>query len=1140
MHGSRGNRENAAMLFFLLFIAACAASDGSGSPQCKVAGWRVCVPLKGKMGQMNVPGKCVKCKGLKEGVGPVSPFSFLAGARHVAIRGHQFHVLSENSLTPLEHSVVLTLTLVDAKITDVKNSTFAGFCSLETLSLDSNRLANVRQTWFTGLKNLRRLTLSNNYIKQIEPGSFVSLTRLLFLDLENNLLQAVDPAWLFGLKSIMVMNLGLNEIESISPKSFQHIQLTWLDLSGNDLSCLDEDVFLGQSWLSRLHVSSGILSSVHDAKPHEMMWSLQRFFNAMRGSARLVVAVPRFLFCVSHNGETPGFSFWWMFGSSDNLPYHRIVHAYACDISDRSLSMISIQPPVVVLATDDSLTDKLETNTLEQCRQVWEYNGGVALGLVRRSIFRLVSLSTGNSTFEGIGMSFAQTQDTNTLTTTESGYSQTHTLHTNANHDNVKNITCIRLTKDEHTTLFFTTSQNQRQTTATTHRTNTDHSISLTHYTKHTEKDYTSSEMVGTSTLQGTTEPGPGPEVPPATDHVLISVAVVSAVVGLVLSSLVVLVLKLCSTRMSEDDDIASDDAHVWTIPPGVTFPGLLRSASLPARSGKMASDDAVSCRSLPAVLHSIEPTYSQIPDDVALAQRPLPGLPHVYCEIPEGALPGVVRSASVPACTRGSASDDSASCRSLPAVLFSIEPTYNQIPDHMAAAQRPLPALPSTAWEMPEHGAAAQRPLPVLPHSYSEIPNDEESGPMPFYADPAQASLHVVTNRGQIRRAFRDVTTASNRHLSGRSIPAYGSAEQTNAQHNTLYRKALDAQDIRARRNLRTGLVSHSTDQSLKTFVHVTDAILSRGQEVTEAHIAFLTHPQPGGHWPWEISGDGSRITPRRVSLPLVTLPNTYWPWEIPGEGTCNTPRRASLPTVTLPNTYWPWEIPGEGTHTTARRVSLPTVTPPNTYWPWEIPGEGTRNTPRRASLPTVTLPNTYWPWEIEGEGTRNTPRRAPLPTVTLPNTYWPWEIPGEGTRNTPRRAPLPTIPGEGTQNTPRRASLPAVTLPNTYWPWEIPGEGTCNTPRRAPLPTVTLPNTYWPWEIPGEGTQNTPRRASLPTVTLPNTYWPWEIPGEGTCNTPRRAPLPTVTLPNTYWPWEIHGEGTQNTPRRSALPTT
>ncbi|KAI8514029.1 hypothetical protein Bbelb_083530 [Branchiostoma belcheri] len=1122
-----GVRKNAAMLFLLLFIATCTASDGPGSPQCKVAGWRVCVPLKGKMGQMKVSGTCVVCGVQIEGVAPVSPFSFLAGAQHVAIRGYPFHFLSANSLAPLEHSVVLTLALLNAKITDVKNNTLAGFSSLVQLSLDSNRLTNVKKTWFTaGLKNLRWLTLSNNYIKQIQPGSFANLTRLYGLNLENNLLQVVDPAWLFGLKGHMLMNLGLNAINSIAPGSFRHIQLYWLDLSGNDLSCLDEDVFRGQSWLGRLRVSSGTLSTVHDAKPHEMTWSLQRFFLAMRGSAVLAVVVPRFHFCVSHNRVTPGFSFWWMFDSSDSVPYNIAPTAYACGIFKSSL--ISIQPPVVVLAIDDSLTDKLETNSPEQCRQVWEYDGGIAMELGGSSYFRLVSLSTGNSTFEGVGMSFVQTQDTNTLTTTESGYGQTHTAITNANHDHAKNITCILLTKDKHTTLFFTTPQDQLQTHKATYSTETGHSVSLTHYTKHTEKYYPSSEMVDNSTLQASSTATSGPEVPPKIDHVLISVVAVSALVGLVLSSLLVLVLKLCSKGTSEDER-DSDDAHVWTVPPGVAFPGLLRSASLPAR-GKMALDAVVSCRSLPVALHSVQPTYTEIPDDVACAQRPLPSLPHDDV---------MVRSASLPARTRGTAPDDAASCRSLPTVLQSIEPTYSEIPDHMAAAQRPLPALPRTSWEITEHGAAAQRPLPVPHHTYSEIP-DDESGPMPFYTDPGGFSLHVVRNRGQNKRAFRDVTTTSNRHLSGRSMATYGSAEQNKAQGDSVYRMAIDVQGIRTRRNLRTGLLSQAIDQSVRTYVNVTDAIMSRGQEVTEAHIAFLT--SPGTFGSWEISGEGTRITPRRASLPTVTLPNTYWPWEIPGEGTCNTSRRASLPTVTLPNTYWPWEIPGEGASNTPRRASLPTVTLPNTYWPWEIPGEGTRNTPRRTSLPTVTLPNTYWPWEIPGDGTRNTPQRAPLPTVTLPNTYWPWEIPGEGTRNTARRASLPTvtlpntywpweIPGEGTRNTPQRAPLPTVTPPNTYWPWEIPGDGTRNTPQRAPLPTVTPPNTYWPWEIPGDGTRNTPQRAPLPTVTLPNTYWPWEIPGDGTRNTPRRASLPTVTLPNTYWPWEIPEDGTRNT---------
>eukprot|EP00058_Branchiostoma_floridae_P013738 XP_002599226.1 hypothetical protein BRAFLDRAFT_64425 [Branchiostoma floridae] len=994
------------MLCLILLPAACAASSGPGFPSCKAGGWQECVPVKAHSGMMatTVSWKyaCAMCKVQNESVASGGPFPFLAKAEGVAVRGYPFHVLSAESLAPLEHSVVRSLALIDAEITDVENNTFAGFSILFKLSLDSNRLTSVKRAWSTGLEKLFQLVLSNNNIKQIEPGAFVRLTHLYLLDLENNLLQVVDPAWLFRLKGIKILFLGSNAINSISPGSFKHLQLTLLDLTSTGLSCLDGEVLLGQSSLARLSISSDVLSSVHDARPHGMMWSLYQVTNVYRGSVTMVVWVPKLIFCVRHNAY--GFSFGWMFASSNNVPLNMVgvTPGNSCGVFDRSLRMISIQAPVVVLATDGSQADKLVPNTLEQCMEVWEYASGITVGPVGSSIFRLASMTEGNASFEGVAMSFSQTKDTTTLTTYEPGYNQRHATPTNTFRDNTQNITCILLTKDEHTELFFTAPQVQghTHTTPTPYRTDTE-SSRLTHYT--------SSEPGDNSTLRMSTTTGS--EMPPATDHVVIPV-VVSAVLSLVVSSLAVLAWMSSSPGLNTEDE--SDDAHVWTIPPGVAFPGLLRSASLPACSSKMASDDAASCRSLPAVLHSIEPAYSGIPDDIAAAHRPLPGLPHTYWEIPDDDISDLVRSSSLPAvsCTRKGAPDDATSCRSLPAVLMSIEPTYSLIPDRIAAAQRPLPALPRISWETADRNTAAQRPLSAPRHTYSEIP-DDESGPMPFYADAAE------------------------HHIPRRS--------------------------------------------SLATL--------------------------PNTYWPWEISGDGTRITPRRASLPLVTLPNTYWPWEMTGQGARNTPRRSSL--ATLPNTYWPWEI-GEGPRNTPRRSSLSTL--PNTYWPWEIStGERTRNTPRRVSLPLVTPPNTYWPWEI-GEGPSNTPRRSSL--STLPNTYWPWEI----------------STGERTRNTPRRVSLPLVTPPNTYWPWEI-GEGPSNTPRRSSL--STLPNTYWPWEIStGERTRNTPRRASLLSHHLTPT-------GHGRLGRDLVTHHGARPFPHCLTPTG-HGrsdrEGTRNTPRRSS----
>eukprot|EP00058_Branchiostoma_floridae_P003521 XP_002589009.1 hypothetical protein BRAFLDRAFT_87481 [Branchiostoma floridae] len=1178
------------MLFLLLLAAACGDPNGPSVPQCKTAGWRECVPVTPRTGiLMYGTSACVMCKVLNVRVASGGPFSFLARANSVAIKAYPFHVLSAKKLAPLQHSVLYTLALIDANITDVENNTFVGFPSLDKLSLDSNRLTNIKQGWFTGLENLLTLILSNNNIEGIEPGSFVHLRSLSILDLENNLLQVVHPAWLFGPTLVQILNLGYNEIGSISPGSFQPVQLTWLDLMGNDLSSLDGDVLGGQSSLSRLHISSGMLASVHDAKPHGILWTLQRFvrfgsWSAIgrgsatgRRSATLVVAVPKFIFCARYTAYE--LSLGWTFDSSDIVPGTTELGAVnpgiSCGTLDRSLSTISIKAPAVVLATVGSLADRLVPNTLEQCRQVWEYDGGIVVqvGPFGSSMFRLASLATGSTSTEDVALSFVQKQDKSTLTTPEFDSSQQNTTHTNLTHDNTKNITCIILTKDEHAKLFFTvpTVQRQTHTIETTYRTHIGNSSSLTPYSETTENDNTSSLQRQTtekdsttreprdhSTLQGSTTPAADLEV-----LAVISVAV-SAVVGLVLSVLIVLVWKMCSTRFIAEDGRAGDDAHIWTIPPGVAFPGLLRSASLPTRPIKVVSDDAVSCRSLPAVLDSIQPTYSEIPDGIAAAQRPLPGLPHVYSEIPDAPISGVVRSASLPVCTSGGGTDDVASCRSLPAVLLSIEPNYSQIPDNIAAAQRPLPALPRTYGEVPDHEAAAQRPLPAHKHTYSEIP-DDESGPMPFYADAAKFSLHVVRNRRQNRRVSRE------------NGVTYGSAEQTKAQSNLFYRNFPEIEGIRARRQLRTALVSQPADQSVSASVNATDVILSKVQDGTGPHHSFLKLPNT--YWPWEIPGEGAPNTPRRASLSLVTPPNTYWPWEMPVGGARNKlPRRAPLPlshhlTPTGHGRYQSGEPvtnyhgvrpsplshhltpTGHGrcqsgepvTHHGVRPSPLSHHLTPTGHGRYQsgepvtnyhgvrpsplshhltptghgrcqsgepIPGEGTVNTPRRASLPLVTPPNTYWPWEIPGEGARNTQRRGPLHHVTPPNTYWPWEM-----------------PGKGAGNTPPRASLPQVTLPNTYWPWDIPGEGTCNTPRRAPLP-LELPNTYWPWEIPGEGARNTPQRAPLPLVTPPNTYWPWEIPGEGARNTQRRASLPLVTLPNTYWPWEIPGEGARKTP--------
>eukprot|EP00058_Branchiostoma_floridae_P020465 XP_002605955.1 hypothetical protein BRAFLDRAFT_92217 [Branchiostoma floridae] len=324
-------------------------------------------------------------------------------------------------------------------------------------------------------------------------------------------------------------------------------------------------------------------------------------------------------------------------------------------------------------------------------------------------------------------------------------------------------------------------------------------------------------------------------------------------------------------------------------------------------------------------------------------------------------------RSASLPVVTRytnRTAEEDTASCKSLPAVLFSNDPSYSEIPDNVAAAQRPLPAIPQIYSVIPDAIAAAEQPLDLYaqPHIYSHIQDDDDDmGPIPFYAAAADMSLGTDTAYGVSCESNQVV--CSPHSVAARETAVHGAVIEAIDHHVKLYGKEPNA--IRQQRYRAHGL----------------------GGSSNTPRPACLPLTVPYTDLSSNIPGKGTRNTQRYVSLPL-TPQNTIWPCKIPGEGIRNTQRYVSL-TLSLPNTYWPWKIPEQITHNTPRRESLALVTLPNTYWPWETPGEATRNIPRRASL--YALPNTYWPWKIPGEDipVGNTPRCAYIPLVTPPNTY-------------------------------------------------------------------------------------------------------------------------------------------------------
>ncbi|CAH1249994.1 LRIG2 [Branchiostoma lanceolatum] len=897
---------------------------------------------------------------------------------------HPFGVLTAETLSAFSYAWVQTLVLVLGQIVEVEENAFGGFEYLQTLGLDFNNLTRVKQSWLFGLTELAELRLTYNRIEQIDPGCFSNLKMLQTLNLKGNLLQHIDPAWFHGLHADELI-LGENNIRSIPPSTFHKMRtMFYLSLESNQLSCLDMELGSWVESLSLFDVGGDSLVTISDDVPQRMSWTLDIDSDTSLHTETISLHVSTFSFCITNDQGRHEKHLQWKVRAAGVASYS----ICSTDVYDDGVRSLTVTLPFVVLATEDGLSQ----NATDQCRRVWEHNWGVTVDLKSNSSFQVVSLGVGNTS---VAMLFFDPHDTNTVSTKGSD-----TLNNSSYADiaHTKNITCILVSIHDHWSLNpFTIPKVQRNPQKPCPGSNTDQLSVLTSKPSHTTEENRPENLTGmvskstpqvrtdhrTNPEQGLSEPEEqGLSEPEGVlNPVVVSIVIVEVV-------LVVLCLVGCLLKIRQVERQATVDA------PARECPGL------------------VSCRTLPPGLCTVsQPIYSEIPDNVAAAQRILPALPHTYVEIP----------------------------------------------DHIAAAQRPLPTLPHTYAEIPDHIAAAQRLLPTLPNTYWEIPGDAIHGVAKSARFKTWSTLPAIrrdvsASRWSLPASLHPVKPTTNcDNLEDELITPYAAVAEPSLPTVTKTRKN--------QRMYESNGVYSAAGRLAATY----------GVPRAARVHCVSTYGNPGNYWPRKTPGRGTRNTPRRASLPLVTLPNTYWPWEIPGEGTINTPRRASLPLVTPPNTYWPWQIPGEGTCNTLRRASV-TLTLPNTYWAWQIPGEGTRNTPRRASLP-LTLPNTYWPWEIPGEGTRNTPRRVSLP-LTLPNTYWPWQIPGEGTRNTPRRASLP------------------LTLPNTYWPWEIPGEGTCNTPGRASLP-LTLPNTYWPWEIPGEGTRNTPRRASLP-LTLPDTYWP------------------------------------------------
>ncbi|CAH1243428.1 LRIG2 [Branchiostoma lanceolatum] len=171
--------------------------------------------------------------------------------RFVVVKGHNFRILSDDVLKPFQK--VISLSFLEANVTDVSTGALARLRNLEFLGILNNNLPVLEQGSFS-LPETRWLSLRQNKIHTIEPRAFDGSRHLALLDLHGNDLHVVMGTSFRGLTSLTSLDLGSNRIKYVTSRAFESLtSLESLSLDSNELGAVKKHWFCG---LSRLEVLS--------------------------------------------------------------------------------------------------------------------------------------------------------------------------------------------------------------------------------------------------------------------------------------------------------------------------------------------------------------------------------------------------------------------------------------------------------------------------------------------------------------------------------------------------------------------------------------------------------------------------------------------------------------------------------------------------------------------------------------------------------------------------------------------------------------------------------------------------------------------------------------------------------------------
>eukprot|EP00058_Branchiostoma_floridae_P002570 XP_002588058.1 hypothetical protein BRAFLDRAFT_83046 [Branchiostoma floridae] len=604
----------------------------------------------------------------------------------------------------------------------------------------------------------------------MDAGCFMDLGLLEVLNLQSNHLETVDPGWFTGLRHLKEIGLELNNIVVLPPDVFQHLvnNIIGLYLS-EELSFLDGESFWGLKKIRMIRVVGTRLTTFENTEVREEAWGLSLHNRGNEHEPHHIrrqdvsVRVSTYLLCITHDPSNNEQALGWALALSNNYPRHVTA---PCGLRDIHMTKLNRSSRFLVLIKTESPGQNIPHDDIAQCRQGWEHSGGLVVALRGGLRLSMALLFGGNLTMRALVVTV---DDTKQNTSTNSSAAE-RKCQNNIFPQNDRNITCYILNKINSRRLEINVPPKQIEYNETC-RNNSNWPAShrtpvLKNLTQAVLMSHHQTTVPSTSTQQGGTvfiRPGQDGNSQP-----LIPIHIAAVVLIAMLSCLVLILIAALLKR-----SVLSNKKAVQ-VRKALRAPGRARSSSVPVIShthSDLSHRKLVSCRSLPIVLNTVEPNYCEISDDDVTAS-------HTYWEKLDDGKTDLTRSTSLPALARSPAGwqHDLVPCRSLPAVLPSIESTYCNIPDsddnitlpyYGIAVDLTLPSVgvggeSRTIYHSSRTGSSHIKKSTTIQRT--NMYERSKSHPVTFYGNVENSTR---AHHGSFGRSFRNLQPTSRRHTT-------------------------------------------------------------------------------------------------------------------------------------------------------------------------------------------------------------------------------------------------------------------------------------------------------------------------------------------------------------------------------------